>query len=136
MEGHYIVLTKSWAKSFMIRMGFVKRKGSTAAKLLGAQFEKRKEQLFDIRAAVVMNDIPPSGLALNILVQTDIVSGCGTVCPDLNRIWSDKNHFTIIITVCIHKHDNNQASQSSNSKVSSSTPSLRVVVAEIACPWH
>ena len=60
MEGRYIVLTKSWAKSFMIRMGFVKRKGSTAAKLPGAQFEKRKDQyLFDIRAAVVMNDIPP-----------------------------------------------------------------------------
>ena len=60
-HGGTLVLTKSWAKSLMIRMGFVKRKGSTAAKLPVAQFEKRREQyLTDIRAAVLMNDIPPS----------------------------------------------------------------------------
>ena len=53
------MLTKAWAKSLLIRMGFVKRKGSTSAKLPVPEFEKRKEQyLSDIRAEVIMNDIP------------------------------------------------------------------------------
>ena len=38
----------------------MKRKGSTSAKLPVAEYEKRKEKyLADIRAVVVMNDIPP-----------------------------------------------------------------------------
>ena len=55
------MLTKAWAKSLLFRMGFVKRKGSTSAKLPVSEFEKRKEQyLLDIRAKVITNDIPPS----------------------------------------------------------------------------
>ena len=55
------MLTKAKAKSLLIRMGFVKRKGSTSAKLPVAEFEKQKEQyLSDIRTEVIMNDIPPS----------------------------------------------------------------------------
>ena len=61
------MLTKSWAirLSLMIRMGFVKRKGSTAVKVPVAQFENNREQyLTDIRAAVLMNDIS-SSLVIN-----------------------------------------------------------------------
>ena len=59
-HGGSLVLTKAWAKSLLIRMGFVKRKCSTSAKLPVSEFEKRKEQyLSDIRAEVIMNDIPP-----------------------------------------------------------------------------
>ena len=39
-HGGSIVLTKAWALFLMIRMGFVKRKGSTSAKLPFAEFEK------------------------------------------------------------------------------------------------
>ena len=60
-HGGSLVLTKAWAKSLLSRMGFVKRKGSTSAKLPVSEFEKRKEQyLLDIHAEVTMNDIPPS----------------------------------------------------------------------------
>ena len=60
-HGGSLVLTKAWAKSLLIRMGFVKRKGSTSAKLPVAEFEKRKEQyLSDICAEVIMNNIPSS----------------------------------------------------------------------------
>lgn len=60
-HGGTLVLTKSWAKSLLIRMGFVKRKGSNSAKLAVAEFERRKEQyLLDIRTEVITNDIPPS----------------------------------------------------------------------------
>ena len=42
-------------------MGFVKRKGSTSAKVPVPEFDKRKEQyLSDIHAEVITNDIPPS----------------------------------------------------------------------------
>ena len=39
-HGGSLVLTKAWAKSLLIRMGFVKRKGSTSAKLPVPEFEK------------------------------------------------------------------------------------------------
>ena len=60
-HGGSLVLTKARAKSLLIKMGFVKRKGSTSAKLPVPEFEKRKEQYLSyIRAEVIMNDIPPS----------------------------------------------------------------------------
>ena len=55
------MLMKAWAKSLLIRIGFVKCKDSTSAKLPVSEFEKRKEQyLSGIRAEVMKNDIPPS----------------------------------------------------------------------------
>ena len=58
-HGGSLVLTKAWAKSLLIRMGFVKRK--VPPLLPAPEFEKRKEQyLSDIRAEVIMNDIPAS----------------------------------------------------------------------------
>ena len=41
------MLTKSWAKSVLIRMGFVKRKGTTTAKVSPENFENLKVGLSD-----------------------------------------------------------------------------------------
>ena len=69
-----VTLTKSWAKSLLIRMGFVKRKGSTSSKLPVAEFGKRKEQyLSDIHSKVIMNDIPP---CLNNQLGSDCHQSC------------------------------------------------------------
>ena len=55
----YLNITKSWAKSFLIRMGFVKRKCSTAGKVLVEQFHELKEVfLADVTAEVLINNIP------------------------------------------------------------------------------
>ena len=52
-------LTKAWAKSLLKRMGYVKRKCSNAGKMSVARFEELKEEfLADVKAEVLMNDIP------------------------------------------------------------------------------
>ena len=49
-NGGYLSLTKKWAKRLMTRMGLVKRKGSTAAKITAEDLTKLKEQfLTDIK---------------------------------------------------------------------------------------
>lgn len=49
---------RSWAKSLLMRMGFVKRKGTTKAeKITIENFESTKESLDDIYATVLMEDI-------------------------------------------------------------------------------
>ena len=54
------MLTKNWAKSLLCRMGFVKRRGNTKAKVPVEHFEVLKSQfLFDIKATVEMQEIPP-----------------------------------------------------------------------------
>ena len=54
------LLTKHWAKSLLYRMGFVKRRGNTKAKVDVEQFEAIKTQfLFDLKATVEMLEIPP-----------------------------------------------------------------------------
>ena len=59
-EGGPLELTKNWAKSILQRMGFVKRRGNTKAKVAVEQFEALKTQyLFDIKATVEMMEIPP-----------------------------------------------------------------------------
>ena len=59
-NGGPITLTKSWAKSLLYRLNFVKRRGSSAAKITVKHFEELKEQfLFDINAIVEIEDIPP-----------------------------------------------------------------------------
>ena len=44
-DGH-IVLTRDWAKSLLCRLGFVKRQGSTAAKLTVTNFDEIEEGEF------------------------------------------------------------------------------------------
>ena len=57
--GGHIVITKSWARLSLNRMGYVKRKCSTFGKIPPAQFEESREIfLADVAAEVVMNEIP------------------------------------------------------------------------------
>ena len=59
-NGGSLELTKNWAKSILYRMGFVKRRGNTKAKVSVLHFEALKTQfLFDIKAVVEMQEIPP-----------------------------------------------------------------------------
>ena len=58
-NGGYIEITKSWAQRLLERMNLVKRKGTTAVKVLPSNFEKLKKQfLSDVCSTVVMEDIP------------------------------------------------------------------------------
>ena len=43
-NGGHIDISKSWATRFLERMNMVKRKGTTTAKILPANFEKIKKQ--------------------------------------------------------------------------------------------
>ena len=57
--GGHIQITKTWAKSLLSRMGYVKRKCSNAGKVSVQQFKELQGVfLADIQAEVVMNDIP------------------------------------------------------------------------------
>lgn len=59
-NGGPITITDNWAKSLLYRMNFVKRRGSSTAKLTVANFEAVKEQfILDVNAIVEMEDIPP-----------------------------------------------------------------------------
>ena len=58
-NGGHIVLTKHWAKHLLARMGYVKRRASTKAKITIDDFEAVKEQfLTDVKAVAEMNEIP------------------------------------------------------------------------------
>jgi hypothetical protein len=58
-HGGHIDISKPWAKSLLKRMGYEKRKGSNAGKLTVSQFKEIQEEfLADIKAEVVMNEIP------------------------------------------------------------------------------
>ena len=58
-NGGHIVLTKHWAKYLLGRMGFVKRRASTKAKVTVEDFEAVKAQfLTDVKAVVEINEIP------------------------------------------------------------------------------
>ena len=58
-NGDQIQLTKSWAKSLLKRMGYVKRKCSNAGKVSIFHFEEiRSDFLADIQAEIAMNEIP------------------------------------------------------------------------------
>ena len=59
-NGGGINLTKDWANRLLARMGYVKRKATTKAKVSPAHFDSLKAQfLSDIRTIVVMESIPP-----------------------------------------------------------------------------
>ena len=58
-HGRYIQITKTWAKSLLKRLGYVKWKCSNARKVNVAHFEEVREAfLADITAEAVINDIP------------------------------------------------------------------------------
>lgn len=61
VNGGHISLSKHWAKNFLHRIGFVKRKGTTKAKVTVENFEVLKEQfLLDIKCIVEIHEIPPT----------------------------------------------------------------------------
>ena len=58
--GEPVMLKKIWAQSLLLRMGFVKRRGTTKSNVEVEDFEACKEIfLSDIAAIVVMEEIPP-----------------------------------------------------------------------------
>ena len=58
-NGGYINLTDEWEKSLQKRMGFVKRKASSSAKITPEEFDKQKKDfLRDIRNVISMDQIP------------------------------------------------------------------------------
>ena len=64
-NGGHIEFTKHWASNFLERLGFVKRKASTSAKVSVSDFEERKAQfLFDIKTIIDMEKVP-SELVIN-----------------------------------------------------------------------
>ena len=54
-----IELTEGWAKYLLHRMSFVKRRGTTKAKMPIEHFEEaKKEYLLDIKLVISMDEIP------------------------------------------------------------------------------
>jgi len=52
-NGGHIKCTKHWAKHFLNRLGYVKRKATTKASISNDDFEAQKEQfLFDVQAII------------------------------------------------------------------------------------
>lgn len=64
-NGGYLSLTKNWAKSLLHRLGYVKRRASSKAKVTVADFEAFKSQfVFDVKTIIEMEEIP-SELVIN-----------------------------------------------------------------------
>ena len=64
-NGGHISLTKHWAKYLMQRMGLMKRRASTKAKVSLPDFEQYKAQfIFDVKAVIEIGEIP-SELVIN-----------------------------------------------------------------------
>ena len=60
-NGGHISLTRHWGKNTLHRMGLVKRKGTTKAKVLVEDFDVVKAQyLSDIKAVIEMEEVPPA----------------------------------------------------------------------------
>ena len=58
-NGGHMLLTKHWAKYLMERMGFVKRRASTKAKVSVSDFQQLKAQfVFDVKTVIEMVEIP------------------------------------------------------------------------------
>ena len=58
-NGGPIEINKTWAKSLLSRLGFVKRKANSTAKVKPSYYQQLKEQyLLDIEVVVEMEDIP------------------------------------------------------------------------------
>ena len=59
VNGGHIILKKHWVQYLLQRMGYVKRKASSKAKITVENLASLKEQyLFDIRGVVDMEEIP------------------------------------------------------------------------------
>ncbi len=60
INGGHIVCNKNWAKSFLSRLGYVKRRASTKMKVTPLDFEAFKSQfVFDVKCIIELEEIPP-----------------------------------------------------------------------------
>lgn len=58
-NGGDILLTKNWAKGLLHRLGYVKRRVSSKAKVSVPEFEANKAQfVFDVKSIIEMEEIP------------------------------------------------------------------------------
>ena len=58
-NGGHIVITKTWAKSLMQHMGFVKRRATTKSKVSIEDFQEKKDQfLIDVKTIVTLEEVP------------------------------------------------------------------------------
>ena len=92
-NGGPIDITVNWAKSLLYRMGFVKRRGSTAMKMTIENFETIKEQfLFNIQTVIDMEDVPVE-LVFN-WDQTGISIVPGSMWTmELKGVKTSRNHW-------------------------------------------
>ena len=61
VNGGHVVLTKEWARYSLNRLGYVKRKSNSKAKVIPTDFTQLQSNfLADIRAIVEMEEIPPA----------------------------------------------------------------------------
>ena len=69
--GGKIAIERSWSKSLLTRMNFVKRKGSTAAKIATSEFDSLKQSYLErTMQAVFSNGIVPQmiiNMAINLV---------------------------------------------------------------------
>ena len=66
-NGGHIALTKHWGRHLLRRMGYVKRRASTKAKVTIQNFEELKAQfLLDVKVIVEMEEIP-----FNLVINWD-----------------------------------------------------------------
>ena len=103
-NGGPIDITKTWAKSLLSRLGYVKWKASSTAKVEPSNYEQLIEQyLLDIKAVVEMEDIP-ADLILNWdHMGINIIPGCYWTMEekDAKRVdclgLDDKRQITVVI---------------------------------------
>ena len=58
-NGGHMTLSKDWARYFLQRIGFVKRKGTTKAVQVENFEDLKREFLFDIKVIVAIEEVPP-----------------------------------------------------------------------------
>ena len=103
-NGGPIEITKTWAKSLLSRLGFVKRKANSTAKVEPSHYQQLKEQyLLDIKVVVEMEDIPPDLIMNWDHTGINIVPGCPWTMEErgAKRVdcvgLDDKRQITVVI---------------------------------------
>ena len=106
-DGH-VVLTKGWARYILHRLGYVKRKSNSKAKVTPDDFTQLKSNfLADIRAIVEMEEIP-AALILNwdhtglkyVPVSSWTMAKAGSKRVEISGI-DDKRQITAVFTVSL-----------------------------------
>ena len=103
-NGGPIDITKTWAKSLFSRLGYVKRKASSTAKVESSNYEQLKEQyLLDIKVVVEMEDILADLIMNWDHTRINIIPGCYWTMEEkgakrVNCVGSDdKRQITAVI---------------------------------------